>query len=164
MGNWLTSAGLFIGVGLVTWPATLMISLPRQRLSGWTTHPFLLFRKTGNFRMPDTRRVWRWETPLFENCSSTAWIQSLIGTLFTDSHWLMLAQDREFWEALENAFVRLQAVRPRSEQIAIADELGGGTSRITWVFYPTLTYALSRGPHRYTRCYIVCSIGILRFS
>ena len=69
--------------------------------------------------------MWRWESPVFSFCQTHAWIQSLIGTLFPNNHWHTLAQDREFWQALEQDFVRLHAVHPRSEQIALEDDHGG---------------------------------------
>ena len=86
---------------------------------------FLMFRQLCNFRMPDTRRVWRWETPIFSSCETNAWIQSLVGHVFPNNHRHTLAQDREFWQALERTFVRLHAVKPRSEQVALADDYGG---------------------------------------
>ena len=88
---------------------------------------FLLFafRKTCYFRMPDTRRVWRWETPVFSFCQTNLFANAFFGALFPNNHWHTFAQDREFWQALEPSFVRLHAVNPRSEQIALGDVQAG---------------------------------------
>ena len=86
---------------------------------------FLENRRLFNFRMPDTRRVWRWEMPVYDCCAKCPWANSLVGTLFPNNHWPTFAQDREVWQALEEAFVRSHAVNPRSAQAALEDWYGG---------------------------------------
>ena len=80
--------------------------------------------------MPDTKRVWRWEQAVYDYCAKCPWANALVGTLFPDNHWPTLAQDREVWHAMEEAFVRLHACRPRSEQDAIEDWYGGALLEI----------------------------------
>ena len=96
---------------------------PPKAASLWMGYSsFFTFRQLFNFRMPDTRRVWRWETPVFSFCQTNAWTSCLVGSLFQNQHWSTLAQDREFWQALERNFVRLHAVNPRSDRIALESE------------------------------------------
>ena len=89
-------------------------------LTGWITHPFLTNRRLFNFRLPDTRRVWRWEQAVYFS-QTNPWAQSWVGVLVPDNYWQSLAQDREIWCQMESTFVRLHAVNPRSEQIALED-------------------------------------------
>ena len=86
---------------------------------------FLTFRKLCNFRVPDRRRVWRWETPAFHFCQRNEFANTFVGIFFHNNFWQTLAQDREFWQAMEPHFVRLHAVHPRSEQIALEDVQAG---------------------------------------
>ena len=124
-GYWPTTAGLSIW----RWAGHLARysdEFPPKAATLWMDYSsFLTFRKLCNFRMPDTRRVWRWETLVFSFCQTHLFANTFVGVIFHNNFWQTLAQDREFWQALEPHFVRLHAVHPRSEQIALEDVQAG---------------------------------------
>ena len=73
---------------------------------------FFKNRRLFNFRMPDTRRVWRWEQPVFNFCNTPALVSEFVGIVIPDNLWYSVAQDRQLWRECEQAFVSSKSCDP----------------------------------------------------
>ena len=75
----------------------------------------------GKFRLPDRRRVWRWEQCVSDFCKVSPLVSDCVGILFPDSLWLTVAQDRILWKACEEPFIQSRMLRPHNDALALSD-------------------------------------------